>query len=209
MIRILHLVAAIFAAYLIGSIPFGYLAGRVLKGVDIRKHGSGNVGATNVFRVVGKLPGIAVLLLDILKGYIAVTILVVLFSRANLPVGENTFKILFGLACVLGHNWTIFLKFKGGKGVAATVGVLIGLAPAAIAAWAVIWFLVFIATRYVSLSSLAASVLAPLCALLFKEPKESVILITALSILIIYRHRSNIKRLLKGEEPKLSLSGKK
>ena len=117
------------AAYIIGSIPTAYIFGRVLKGIDIREYGSGNIGATNVFRVIGKAPGIIVLIIDALKGLICVTYLAAGFLYLAPVTRPELYRILVGLSAIAGHNWTLFLKFKGGKGVAASAGVAIGLIP--------------------------------------------------------------------------------
>lgn len=191
-------------AYLIGSIPTGYIFGWLLKGVDIRKEGSGNVGATNVFRVVGKIPGIIVLLVDILKGLVIITLFANLF-KAQVGLSQNLFKIILGLAVIAGHNWTIFLKFKGGKGVATSAGVLIGLEPIVVALCFLIWVIVFVITHYVSLSSVIAALFLPIFTLLFyRSSTELLIFSLIICVIGIYKHRSNIKRLLNGTESKIS-----
>jgi len=117
------------AAYIIGSVPTAYIFGRVLKGIDIREYGSGNVGATNVFRVIGKGPGIIALIIDIMKGFISATYLASGFMYLAPVTRPELYRILVGLSVIAGHNWTILLRFKGGKGVAASAGVVIGLIP--------------------------------------------------------------------------------
>lgn len=198
------LIIYLLAAYLIGSIPTGYLFGRWLKGVDIRKQGSGNIGATNVFRVAGKVPGVIVLLLDITKGLIVVTLLADILFKAALPINQNLFKIILGLAIIAGHNWTVFLKFKGGKGVATSAGVLLGLEPIAVLICFLIWILVFIITHYVSLSSIISALFLPLFTNLFYKSPELIIFSLIIAVIGIYKHRSNIKRLLNGTESKIS-----
>lgn len=201
----LPLVTFSLIAYLIGSIPTGYIFSWLLKGVDIRKQGSGNVGATNVFRIVGKVPGIIVLILDILKGLIIVTLLASLLSKTPLPVNYNLFKIILGLAVITGHNWTIFLKFKGGKGVATSAGVLIGLEPLVMAICFLIWAIVFVITHYVSLSSIAAALFLPIFTFFFyRSSAELIIFSLIICIIGIYRHQPNIKRLLNGTESKIN-----
>ncbi|MFH1406962.1 MAG: glycerol-3-phosphate 1-O-acyltransferase PlsY [Candidatus Omnitrophota bacterium] len=205
----INLIIAVIIAYLVGSIPFGYLAGKLLKGTDIRKHGSGNIGATNVFRTVGKIPGICVLSLDMAKGYFAAGFLAQLFLNYGVAAGDNLFRIMLGVSCVCGHTWTVFLKFKGGKGVATAFGVMMALAPKCIGAGMLLWLCVFVLSHYVSLSSIAAAVSLPVFALFFKEPREFIILVIVLSALIVYRHIPNIRRLMKGEEPKLAVFSSK
>ncbi len=197
------LIIYLLAAYLIGSIPTGYLFGWWLKGVDIRKQGSGNIGATNVFRVVGKVPGVIVLLLDILKGLVTVTVLSDILFKVVLPINQSLFKIILGLAVIAGHNWTVFLKFKGGKGVATSAGVLLGLEPVAVLICFLIWILVFIVTHYVSLSSIISALFLPLFTFLFYKSPELIIFSLIICIIGIYKHRSNIKRLLSGTETKI------
>jgi len=200
----LPLVTFALIAYLIGSIPTGYIFGWLLKGVDIRKQGSGNVGATNVFRVVGKVPGVIVLILDILKGLLVVTLFARLLLKAQLPINYNLFKIILGLAVIAGHNWTIFLKFKGGKGVATSAGVLIGLEPLVVAICFLIWTTVFLITHYVSLSSIIAALFLPVFTFFFyRSSAELIIFSLIICSLGIYKHRSNIQRLLNGTESKI------
>lgn len=193
--NILSLIILSLLAYLIGSIPTGYIFGRVLKGVDIRTQGSGNVGATNVFRVVGKVPGVVVLIIDILKGLLVVTLF---------PANDNLFRIILGLIVIAGHNWTIFLKFKGGKGVATSAGVLIGLEPAVAGICFLIWVIVFLITHYVSLSSIIAAIFLPVFTFVFyRSSPELIIFSLIICALGIYKHRSNIQRLLKGTESRI------
>ena len=147
----INLVISLILAYLIGSIPTSFIFTKFLKKVDIRQHGSGNVGATNVFRVVGKTPAVMVLLIDILKGVIAVIFLSDVFFNnfIGMKLGLELYKILLGACAISGHVWSIFLKFKGGKGVATTAGVLIVLSPKVLIAALIIWILVFTAFRIV------------------------------------------------------------
>ena len=156
-------IAAILASYLLGSIPTAYLFGKVLKGVDLRKVGSGNVGATNALRVLGKGAGITVLFLDILKGMFTVTLLANFFVHKPVLWQVQNLRIIMGLCCICGHNWMIFLQFKGGKGIATSLGVLLGLAleinglNMAIGIPIIIWFAVFFLSRIVSLASIIAA----------------------------------------------------
>ena len=198
----LNIIFAVVVAYLIGSIPTSYLMGKA-RGIDVRKEGSGNVGATNVLRAVGKLPALITLIVDILKGVVVVTIVASLFYAKDMLLGLNGFRVLLGLSAIAGHNWTLFLRFKGGKGVATSLGVLIILLPKA----AAIGILVFLATlwltRYVSLSSILLSVTVPVAAALIGREIELVIFAVTLCILISCKHKENIKRLLRGTESKI------
>jgi len=205
------IIIGIILSYLIGSIPTAYIFGKMLKGIDIREHGSGNVGATNVFRVLGKKPGIVVLLLDILKGIIAVVIVSDL-----LGLTEVIHRVILAVVVVCGHNWTVFLKFKGGKGIATSFGVLIGLTikiavirPVLI--WVVlIWLVCFLATRIISVSSILAAICLPIIMVLTNQEITIICLGVMFCIFVTLRHKANIKRLFAGQEPRIPLSfGKK
>lgn len=205
----LWIIHGIIISYLIGSIPTAYIFCRLLKGVDIRGIGSGNVGATNASRVLGKGWGITVLALDILKGFIAVFVIGnIVSSRVTRFSGEEL-RMFFGLACILGHNWTIFLKFKGGKGMAATLGVLLGLAFKAgnlkliLGLVILTWLLTFLLFRIVSLSSILSGISLPLYAFFLKQSCAMVILSVTLCLFICLRHKSNLKRIFEGREPRL------
>jgi len=199
----LRITLGILISYLVGSIPWAYIFGRLLKGIDIRQFGSGNVGATNALRVLGRGPGIVVLVLDILKGLLTVVIL-----------GQTEIlSIVFGLCCICGHNWTVFLKFKGGKGVATTLGVLLGLAikisglRLILGLLAITWLSVFGFWKIISLSSVVTAIVFPVYTVLFKrflkQPNVLICLSIILSILIILRHKSNLKRLFAGKEKRV------
>jgi glycerol-3-phosphate acyltransferase PlsY len=193
----------LLCAYLLGSIPTGYWLGKILRGIDIRKEGSGNMGATNVLRVLGKGPGALVLAIDMAKGVLAVSWLASLFGLGA------AFALWGGLAAVLGHNYTIFLGFKGGKGVATSAGVCLGLAPHTMLVVILIFVLLAFSTRMVSVASLgAAAALTPL-AYAFGElgasppaPGQFFYLSLLLTIFIWVRHIPNIKRILAGTENK-------
>lgn len=193
----------LFMAYLLGSLPFGLLIARRVKGIDIRKHGSGNVGATNVFRVVGKGWGIFVLFLDALKGYLAV-MLPVWFSA--IPP-ENAFLVLIAVTAILGHSFSFWLRFRGGKGIATSLGVFLALIPIPTLAAFILFWIVFLFTRIISVSSLAAAFFFPVAVLLFTKEAAIFRIVFPVSVLlaffVFYTHRANIKRLLKGEEKKL------
>ena len=203
----MNLFLGILCGYLIGSFPTAYILGKICKGIDIRQHGSGNMGATNVFRVLGKGPGIIVLCMDIIKGVLPVVIV------ADV-LGLNILwqYILLGLAAVCGHNWTIFLKFKGGKGIATSLGVLIGLTikiatiRLVLIGTILVWVICFMSTGFVSLASIVAATLLPVITALTNQPFEIVVLGIIFCVFVILRHRPNIKRLLAGEEPRVPLA---
>ncbi len=204
------IIAGIIISYLIGSIPTAYIFGRLFKGVDIRKFGSGNVGATNAFRTLGRGTGITVLLLDILKGFIPVFFLGNILVAKFTPLQDDgPLRIILGVACIFGHNWTIFLKFKGGKGVATTLGVLLGLS-AKVAGLKLIlglvlltWILVFIIWRIVSLASIVTCLSFPVYMLFFKQSGFLIFIGILLAAFIILRHKANLKRILQGKEKPL------
>lgn len=182
--------------YVLGSIPFAVIIAK-MHGVDIFKEGSGSPGATNVKRVVGKKAGNIVFLLDFLKGLIATA-----WPLIFIDLGDWTFYLaLAGLiAAVLGHNFSIFLKFRGGKGIATTMGGILILMPWALLIGVILWGIVFYLTRYVSLASIVFGLSLPISTILLNEPKEVIMLSGILALLIAIRHASNIKRLLKGKE---------
>ncbi len=187
------------ASYLSGSIPTAYLLGRGFKGIDIREHGSGNCGATNVFRVIGKGAGILALFLDTLKGLIPV-----FFTLRFFP-GHLILAVVVGLAAILGHNWTCFLKFKGGKGVATSCGVFLALIPIPTLIAMGFFLIGFIWTHHVSVGSLLGSASLPLSAYFFKEPKILIYFTCGCVLLIFILHKKNIERIIKGEESKINL----
>ncbi len=201
---------ALIASYLLGSIPTAYLFGRILKGIDIRRVGSGNVGATNALRILGKGPGILVLFLDILKGFITVVVLGNYFSHAPVLLQDQNLRIIMGLCCICGHNWTVFLQFKGGKGIATTFGVLIGLAlkisglNQVLILLILIWGLSFFIWRIVSLASLLSALALPILSFLFRLPFTFILVSVLFSIFVILRHKANLIRLLRGQEPRLN-----
>lgn len=193
-------------AYLVGAIPFGLLIGKA-RGVDIRTTGSRNIGATNVMRSVGKGWGIVTLVLDALKGWGAVVVIPVLFRTMG-EVSEpptDVLRITCGCMAILGHSFPVYLRFKGGKGVATSAGMLLGLVPAAFLVGCITFLAVFIPTRYVSLGSIAASIAVPASAIGFYKSDGALIPVTliVLGVLVIIRHRSNIQRLFNGTEHKI------
>lgn len=183
--------------YLIGSISFAVLLSRI-KGVDIFTVGSGNPGATNVMRVLGKPYGFACFLLDAIKGVLAV--LIAMMIARHTMTGPAVAGISGLMGAIIGHSFSVFLKFKGGKGVATTAGGLFALMPQVMLVGAMVWLMVFFATRYVSLASMLLGVSLPVSAALLDRDPRSVGFCIILAILIIYRHRENIKRLLAGTE---------
>ncbi|GGG57504.1 glycerol-3-phosphate acyltransferase 2 [Paenibacillus radicis (ex Gao et al. 2016)] len=196
---LLNAIIAVVASYLLGSISFSIVIARLVKGIDIREHGSGNAGATNTIRVLGKGPGLLVFVLDIAKGIAAV-----LIGRLLGPddLGDWT-AVLSGLAAIVGHNWPIWFRFKGGKGIATTVGVMVTLAfvPALIAG--VIAIASIAITRYVSLGSLLFAAFVPLLIGLIHYSLPLLLVSLLLCVFAFVRHRTNIVKLVQGTENKL------
>jgi glycerol-3-phosphate acyltransferase PlsY len=203
-------IVVVLAAYLLGSIPTGYLVARA-RGVDIRAIGSGNIGATNVFRVLGKGPGIFVLAADALKGFIACEVVAGCgcliaglgfrwLAALDTPPSAEYFPLVGGFAAVLGHNFTCWLGFKGGKGIATSAGVLLALFPKALLVVLGIWILVFAVSRYVSLASIAAAFGLPFFVRIFDYSPERFWVSVVMTLLAIYKHRANIQRLIAGTE---------
>lgn len=197
------LAIAIITAYLLGAIPASYLIAKAFKGVDIRKYGSGNVGATNVLRTAGKLPGILALIADMLKGIIVVTFVSSFFFQFSVITDYESLRILLGFVAICGHIWTIFMKFKGGKGVATTLGVLIILCPKAVGIGAIVWFITVLITKYVSLGSILMSVSLPISVAIMGSSIKMVIFTITLCIINTYKHRANIIRLINNEESRI------
>ncbi|MGI8438199.1 MAG: glycerol-3-phosphate 1-O-acyltransferase PlsY [Chthoniobacterales bacterium] len=200
--------AIIALAYLLGSIPFGYIAGR-MAGIDVREHGSGNIGATNVLRVLGKRWGYFVFAADVLKGFLAVRLALLLaWGNPHTRPYAEVCAILAAAVCVLGHSFPIWLGFRGGKGVATSAGALFGVVPIAATTIFFVWVLVFFATRYVSVASILAALALPVVvALLGRAHGRPVFYFSlAMTVLVVARHRSNISRLLKGTEPRFRRS---
>jgi glycerol-3-phosphate acyltransferase PlsY len=190
--------AAIFAgcavvSYFCGSIPTGFLFGRA-RGIDIRKTGSGNIGATNVMRTLGKAPGIAVLLIDAAKGFLPVFFMPRVFPE----VDRSTLQSVCCIAVIAGHNWTCWLKFKGGKGVATSAGALLAMLTLPLLCALGVWLIVFAVGRYVSLASIVAAAALPVATWFFR--RELVWFTAILAAIAIYKHKTNIQRLLAGTE---------
>jgi glycerol-3-phosphate acyltransferase PlsY len=200
----------LLCSYFLGSIPTAYIFGKTLKGIDIRQHGSGNVGATNAFRILGKTAGTLVLVLDILKGALAIVVVGNLFGFDKVFL-----RVLLGVMVVVGHNWTVFLQFKGGKGIATSLGVLIGLAiqfeslRIVLAVTLLAWLIPFLISGYVSLSSMIAAVVLPIVMLMTKQSWELLGLGFVFCVFILLRHIPNIKRLLAGQERQVNFPFKR
>lgn len=186
----------LLGAYVLGSVPFALVISRIFFRIDIRDHGSGNVGATNVVRVLGKGPGIACFVLDFLKGWLPTW----LGSAFGLPWWA---VLLLGVAAILGHSRSVFLGFTGGKSVATGAGVIVALSPWVGLSALAIWAVVFAFSRIVSLGSIVAAASLPLLMLAFHQPRPYAVFATLVATYVIVRHRSNIERLLRGQEPRM------
>jgi glycerol-3-phosphate acyltransferase PlsY len=203
----LSILVIIVLSYLIGSFPTSIIVGRLLKGIDIREHGSGNAGGTNVFRVLGPGPGISVMLFDAFKGF-AATFWVSRIVIDSMPLESGMIMILAGVSAILGHIWTIFAGFKGGKGVGTAAGMLAALFPKALLICLAVFFIVLFISKIVSLSSMAAAIALPITLTFFRYMFDMRV-VTSLYVfsfiaaaLIVFTHRSNIKRLMNGTENK-------
>ena len=198
-------------AYILGSVPNALWIGKVFKGIDIREHGSRNTGSTNAARVLGAKLGILTLILDVSKGLVPTLMAILLKADffENLTRISNLDYVLVGICAILGHVFSIFMNFKGGKAVATTLGVFLILVPKAILFAAIVFFLVFTVSRYVSLSSVLAAISLPIFIYFLYQQTIYVILGILIAILIAVKHRSNIERLKNGTESKFSLKNKK
>lgn len=205
MVSVLAFLLGSVSAYLLGSIPTGFLMTKIFAGIDIRNAGSQNVGATNVYRVAGKLPGLLTLFIDIGKGVLVVTVVANFYYSFVMNIDYVFFKAFLGLIAIFGHIWSVFLKLKGGKGVATTIGVTAVLAPIPLLISLLIWLAIFIPTNYVSLGSLAFGVSLPICAAILNESFYVVIFCVIICLLNTYKHKENIKRLIKRAENKTIL----
>lgn len=191
-------------AYVLGSIPTSYAVGRSIHGIDLRKHGSGNLGATNTFRVLGWRAAVPVIIVDVGKGWV---------PAAFFPIWDGApapeWALAYGAAAIMGHVFSVFVNFRGGKGVATSAGVFMAIAPWAVLIGAVVWTVVVVLTRTVSLGSLLAAVVLPIAVYATGEPLLELWLSLALSAFVIYAHRGNIRRLLRGEESRITRSTEK
>ncbi|GAA0207280.1 glycerol-3-phosphate 1-O-acyltransferase PlsY [Selenomonas dianae] len=183
-------------AYLVGSVPSGLILGKLFWHTDLREHGSHNIGATNAWRTLGKVPGIIVFVADSLKGQAGVLLGLSL-------VGTPLAAVVGGLLAIIGHSFSIFLRFHGGKGVATSLGVLTMLMGNVTIVVFVLWFTIVYITRYVSLGSVVAGFLTPVLAAFFSYPMEYIVFTVIAAFLVIVRHRENIKRLMNGTENKV------
>jgi glycerol-3-phosphate acyltransferase PlsY len=199
----LSYIVVVLVAYLLGSIPTGYLVARA-RGIDIRTVGSGNIGATNVLRMFGKRVGVFVLLADSLKGWTAVQVAAPLASQLIGGPPADYLRITAGIVAILGHNYTCWLYFKGGKGIATSAGVMVALVPWALLIILGIWLVIFLITRFVSLGSIGAAFALPFATWFTTGHDLGLTIVTAaLSGLAIYKHRRNIRRLLDGTENRI------
>ena len=203
--EVVSYIVTALVAYLLGSIPTGYLVARS-RGIDIRTVGSGNIGATNVFRTLGKPAGIFVLIVDALKGFVSCYFVGRLVYRAFVGnVEDNSatheyLKIVGGFLAILGHNYTCWLKFKGGKGIATSAGVVLGLLPSALAVSLGVFLVMFALTRYVSVGSISGAFVLPFAAWWFGRSTRMIVVGAIIGALAIYKHRTNIRRLMNGTE---------
>jgi len=208
-VAVLAYIATAVAAYLLGSIPTGFLVAKA-RGIDIRTVGSGNIGATNTFRILGRTAGVFVLLADALKGWLAVVVVsraVLHFLPDSAAIGH--LQIAAGLSAILGHNFTVWLYFKGGKGIATSAGVLIALVPWALLIILGIWIILFLLTRYVSVASISAAFTLPFATWLTTQRDIGLTAVTgAMAALAIYKHRRNIQRLIEGTEGRIEFKKK-
>ena len=192
------------ASYLIGATPWGYIIAKS-KGIDIRTEGSGNIGATNVLRTLGKKYGIACFFLDFLKGFLPVIVVILLIKNDILNLSDYAI-ILVSFCTIFGHMWPMYLKFKGGKGVSTMGGILLAIAPLSFLTGGALWVVVFYSSRYVSLASILAALSLPISAFLFDKfdifqlPTILIIMLAVISLLITVKHLGNIKRLINGTE---------
>lgn len=185
----------VLASYLLGAVPSSYVAGRLARGIDLREHGSGNLGATNAFRVLGWKVAAPVMLFDVFKGWLP-TFFFPRWSHLSSP----GWVVAFAAAAVVGHVFSVYVHFRGGKGVATSAGVLIALAPWAVLTALAVWLVVVGVSRMVSLGSIIAAVTVPIVVWVRRDPTFILGLSTALALFVIFAHRSNIRRLLRGEE---------
>jgi acyl phosphate:glycerol-3-phosphate acyltransferase len=190
-------VVLLVAAYLVGAAPFSLIVGRLFYGVDVREHGSGNIGTTNVFRVLGKKAGVVVFAFDLLKGFVPALVASMLF--------DPWFAIFIAAAPVVGHMYSVFLRFRGGKGVATGSGVVLALEPTVFFIILAGWIAIVLATRMVSLASIAAAVSLPVLIILWGDPLPYQIAAVLVAAVVVYAHRGNIGRILNGTEHRVTL----
>lgn len=200
------IVTIVAISYFLGAIPSGYLIGK-LKGIDIRKQGSGNIGATNAFRILGAKAASVVLLADAFKGFLSCLLAPIIATEwTGVPISDDTASLLMiiaGLGAILGHSFTFWLKFKGGKGIATSAGVFLTITPLALGICLLVFSITIFLSRYVSLSSILAAICLPFSVYLIYHNLLISSITVVIALLVIYRHRSNIKRLLNGTENRL------
>lgn len=202
------LLLVVLGSYLVGAIPFSYIAGKLLKGIDLREHGSGNLGASNTFRNLGVVPGATVLICDIAKGYAPVLVGGRLAAETGLPVHWVALSAAF--AAIIGHMFSVYLRFSGGKGIATAGGAFLALTPYALLLSFAVWAMVFAVKRIVSLASLTAAASLPIFVYLAGRLRwwpshwSYTAVALAVVVVVVYRHQSNIRRLLAGTEPALA-----
>lgn len=212
----LNLILIVILSYLVGSIPTSIIVSKLVRGIDIRNYGSGNAGGTNVIRVIGFGWGVFVILVDAFKGYFATVFIARWFYTTELSsiVNFTTVQIIAGCFAVIGHIWTVFAGFRGGKGVSTSAGMLLGIAPVELGIVFVVFLIVVALTRYVSLGSITSALLFPFVVIFTEnilklkhtDYKTLIIFTAIMSALIIYKHRSNIKRLILGTENRINLT---
>ncbi|MBL7197134.1 MAG: glycerol-3-phosphate 1-O-acyltransferase PlsY [Candidatus Omnitrophica bacterium] len=209
----MNLFVSISLSYLLGSVPFAFVLAKILRNVDLRKVGSGNIGATNLARTLGYKIGAIGLFLDISKGIIPVIFLANI-TASTLDISNDSLRLILGLASICGHNWTIFLKLKGGKGIATSFGVLIGLAIKSILIakiiliLALIWFVTLIIWGYVSISSIISAILLPIFLYIFRLNRDFILFGIVMALFAIFRHKSNIIRLIQHRENRFDIKSK-
>lgn len=206
----LNNISGLLLAYLVGAIPSAVWVGRTFYGIDVREYGSGNAGATNTFRVLGKKPGIAVLIMDVLKGFLAVKIAYLVGDYEPQSPEFIDFELALAVCGLMGHIFPVYVGFRGGKGVATMLGILIGVHPEAAMICALVFVVSFTISRFVSLSSMLAGITFPVVIMVFYSTNSSInIFSLAVAIMILVTHQRNIERLLAGEETKVNLFRRK
>ena len=207
-----HSLLFLLLAYLFGALPIGLLVGRMVKNIDVRDYGSGNIGASNVWRTMGPVWGVAVFLFDFCKGYLPVTaVMLPLHGRHPdilSPALSPWLPVATGLAAILGHNFSPFLRFKGGKGVATSLGVVFGLAWGAALVGFAVWGLCLLVTRYISVSSVIAALVTSVILIAFFRDLPHTLFAVLVALFVALKHRPNLARLRAGTEPKVKLGGK-
>jgi glycerol-3-phosphate acyltransferase PlsY len=206
----LTLIGTLALGYLLGSLPWGLWIGKLARGLDVRQHGSGNLGATNVYRVLGPRWGILTLLLDVTKGAVAVWLAPALGLAGSFPGGREWCAIAAGAAAIAGHVWTFLASFRGGKGVATLAGVMLALAPLAFAGFVAVFVVTLVLTRYVSLGSVLGALALPVILALttadgVRSPRF--LLGVVLAVVVVVRHHENLRRLVRGEERRFAPRG--